>query len=89
MVKGMFYVTNIIECVQQGTAGCGFFLTNNMVFKSVFYKRMSRIPLLFEIAVRLHQVHMREYLNLHVVHIVVTRMIEAVIYGVSRADNLG
>ena len=32
---------------------------------------------------------MREYLIMHVVHIVVTRMIEAVIDGISRGDNLG
>ena len=35
-----------------------FVFTNNMVFESVFYKGNSKILLLFEILLRLHQVNM-------------------------------
>ena len=57
-----------------------FVFTDNMVFKTVFYKETSKIPFLFGLVLRLHQVQMRGYLTLHVVHTTVTRMIEAVIH---------
>ena len=63
--------------------------TYNLVFKSVFYKGASKISLLCVLVIGLHQVDMRGYLTLHVVNTVVTIMIEAVIYGISRGDNMG
>ena len=62
--------------------------TYNMVFESVYYKGTSKILLLFEIFLRLRQVHMRGYLILYVAHIAGTRMIEAVIDGILRVNNL-
>ena len=59
-----------------------FVFTNNPVLESEFYKGTSKIPLLFEIVLRLHRVHMRGDLILHVVHIAGTRMIEAIIDGI-------
>ena len=66
-----------------------FVLTDNMLFESVFYRGKSKIPLLFELILRLHQVQMRGYFTLNVVHIAVTRTIEAKINGISRGNNLG
>ena len=37
-----------------------FVFTDNLVFESVFYKGKSRIPLMFELVLRLHQVQIRE-----------------------------
>ena len=45
--------------------------------------------LLVELVPRLQQVQMRGYLILHVIHIAVTRMIDAVIDGLFRGNNLG
>ena len=56
--------------------------------KSVFYKETSKIPLLFELVLRLHQVQMRGELILHVIHIKGTIIIEAGIYGFSSGNNL-
>ena len=52
------------------------------MFEIFFYKETSESPLLFGIVLRLHQVHMRGELILHVIHIVGTRMIEAGIDGI-------
>ena len=65
-----------------------FVFTDNMVFESVFYKGTSKIPLLFELVIRLHQVHTRRYLIHHVVHIVGKIIIESGIYGLARRNNL-
>ena len=52
-----------------------FKLIENLVFKSVFYKGTSNIPLLFELVIRLHQVQMKGELILKVLHIARTRMV--------------
>ena len=52
-----------------------FVFTYNRVFKSVFYKGVSKTPLLFELVIGLHQVHTRGEFILHVVHIAETIMI--------------
>ena len=44
---------------------------------------------MFELVLRLHQLHMRRYLILHVVHIAGTIIIESGIYGISRGNNTG
>ena len=59
-----------------------FVFTDNLVFESIFYKGTSKILLLFEIVLRLHQLQMIGELVLHVIHIVVIRMIEAGIDGI-------
>ena len=61
-----------------------FVFTDHMVFERVFYKGTSKTPFLFELVIRLHQVQMRGDLILHVVHITVTIIIEAGIYGILR-----
>ena len=58
--------------------------SDNLEFESVFYKGLSKTPLLCEIVLRLHQVQIRGYLILHMLHISGTIMIEAVIYGLLR-----
>ena len=60
----------------------------NLVLDSVFYKGTSRIPLMFELIFRLHQVQIRRELILYVIHITGTRMIEAGIDVLSRGNNL-
>ena len=52
-----------------------FFFTKNLVFESVFYKGTPKIPLLFELVLRPHQVQMKVELILRTVKIVGTRMI--------------
>ena len=42
---------------------------DNLVFESVFYKGTSKIHLLFELFLRLHQVHMMGEMIFHVIHI--------------------
>ena len=37
-----------------------FVFTDNLVFESLFYKGESKIPLLFELVLRLHKVQMIE-----------------------------
>ena len=64
-------------------------LTDNMLFESVFYRGKSKIPLLFELILRLHQVQMRGYLILHVVNTIEIRMTEKLIYGIPRGNNMG
>ena len=54
-----------------------FLFTENLVFESMFYKGTSKSPLLLYIFLRLHQVQMREYLILQIIHTEVTQMIEA------------
>ena len=49
--------------------------TDNLVFESVLYKGSSKIPLLFDLVLRLQQIHMRCEFILHVIHIYGTRMI--------------
>ena len=58
-----------------------FLFTGNMVFESVYYKGISKSPLLFEIVLQLHQVQVKRYLILNVIHITGTRMIEDGIHG--------
>ena len=55
---------------------------------TVFYEGTSKIPLLFDLVLRLYQVQIKGGLVLHVNHIASTRMIEAGIYGLSRGNNL-
>ena len=64
-----------------------FVFTDNLVFESVLYKGTSKTPLMFELILRLHQVHMRAELTLHVIHISGTRIIEAGIDGISRGET--
>ena len=52
-----------------------FVFTNNLVFESVVYMGKSKIPFLFELVIRLHQVQMRGDFILSVVHISVTIII--------------
>ena len=52
-----------------------FILTKNMVFESVYKNGTSKIPLLFGIVLRLHQVKMKGDLILYVTHIAGKRMI--------------
>ena len=66
-----------------------FVFKDNMMLESVFYKGMQTISLLLELVIRLHQLQMRGYFTLNVVHIAVTRTIEAKINGISRGNNLG
>ena len=54
-----------------------FSFTDILLFMSVFYKRTSKNPLMFRIVLRLHQVQIRGYFILHVVHITGTRIIVA------------
>ena len=54
----------------------------------MFYKGNSKNPLLFEIVFRLHQVQMKGDLILHIRNILRTQMLEAVIDGLSRGNNL-
>ena len=65
-----------------------FLSIDNLVFESVFFKGDSEITLLFELVLKLHQVQMRELFILHVVNTMGTRIIEAVIDGISRGNNL-
>ena len=66
-----------------------FVFADNLVFESLFFNGKSKITLLFEIVFRLHQGQIRENLILHVVHISGMRIIEAVVDGLSRENNLG
>ena len=66
-----------------------FIFMDNLVFESIFYKGTSKILLLFEIVLRLHQLQMIGELVLHVIHIVVIRMIEAGIDGIYGGGDLG
>ena len=56
------------------------------MLESVLYKGTSKTPLLFYLVLRLHQVHMRGELILHLIQIVGTRMIEAGIDDISRGN---
>ena len=68
----------------------GAFVSNgNLFFESVFYKGTSKIPLLFEFVLHLHQVQIKRELIPHVVHIAGTSMIESGIDGLYRGNNLG
>ena len=66
-----------------------FFFTDILVFESVFYEGGSKIPLLLEIVLRLHQGQMRRYLIFHVVHIAGTIIIEAGSNRILRGNKLG
>ena len=66
-----------------------FVFTDNLLFKSIYYKGTSNIPLLLEIVLLLHKIYMKGDLILHVVHISGTRIIEAGIDGLSIWNNLG
>ena len=61
----------------------------NLAFESLFYKGKSKIPLLFELVLRLHQVQIRGEFIFHVINILGTRIIEAGMYSLSRGNNLG
>ena len=61
-----------------------FVFMDNMVLESVFSKRTSKIPSLFEIVLRLHQENIRGELIFYVVHIVGTRMVEEGIDSIYR-----
>ena len=54
-----------------------FIFTDNMVFESIYYKGESKIILLLDIVLRLHQFQIREELILHVVHISGTVVIKS------------
>ena len=60
-----------------------------MLFGSLYYKWKPKSTLLFEIAMRLHQVQMKGCLILHVKHIAVTITIGGGFDGLSRGNNLG
>ena len=66
-----------------------FAFIESLVFESVFYKGTLKIPLLFEIVLRLYQVKMKGDLISHIIHIAGERTIEAFIYGLYRGNNLG
>ena len=66
-----------------------FVFTDNLVFTSVFYKGIPKILLRSEIVLSFHQVYTRGYLILHMVHMERTIIIESVIDGLSRGNNLG
>ena len=66
-----------------------FVFTENLVFDSVLYNWTSKIPLLFELVIRLHKLQMRWEIIFHVIHIADTQLIEAGICGLSNGDNLG
>ena len=66
-----------------------FSFTKTLFFESVSYKGTSKISLLFEILLRLHQVQVKVELILHIVHITGTRMTEAGMDGISRGNNMG
>ena len=76
---------NILSC----TLSLKFAKSLVLLSESVFYKETSKIPFLFGLFLRLHQVHMIVHLILHVVHIVGTIMIESVIDGIPRGYNMG
>ena len=59
------------------------------MFEIVFYKGTPKIPLLFAIFLRLHQVQMGVDLILHVVHIAGMRMTKSGIDGISIGNNMG
>ena len=54
----------------------------------MFYKGTSKSPLLFELVLRLHQVQMKGELILQCVNLSGTRMIEVLIVGLYRGNNL-
>ena len=66
---------NLTTCIKESVAsgelkGVEFFvLTDNLVFESLFCKETSKSPLLFELVLGLHQVHIRGELALHVIQI--------------------
>ena len=62
---------------------------DNWIFRSVFTKDSSNIPLLFETVLQLHNIQTEMILILHVVHISGTRIIEAGIDGLSRGNDMG
>ena len=62
---------------------------DNWIFRSVFTKDSSKIPLLFETVLQLHNIQTEMILILHVVHISGTRIIEAGIDGLSRGNDMG
>ena len=66
-----------------------FVLTDNLVFKSLLYNGASKILLLLEIIIRLHQVQMRGYFILRVVHIAGNTIIKAGIDVLLKVNNLG
>ena len=66
-----------------------FVLTDNLVFNSLLYNGASNILLLLEIIIRLHQVQMRGYFILRVVHIAGNTIIKAGIDVLLKVNNLG
>ena len=52
-----------------------FIFVGNLVFDRVFYKGTSKSLLLFELVIRLNQVHIKGGLIVHSVHITGTRMV--------------
>ena len=65
-----------------------FVFTENMIFQSEFYKETLRIPFLFEIFLRLNQIHIQGELVVCVFCISEIIIIEAVIYGLPRVKNM-
>ena len=90
-VEGGNLTTRIEESVDSGDLKDVelFVFTDNLVFDHVFYKGTSKITLLFEFVLRLHQVQMLGELILHVIRIAGTCMTNAGIDGLSRGNNLG
>ena len=65
-----------------------FVFVDKLVFESELSKGTSKISLQFDIVLRLNYVHIRGLLILHVVHIAGIRMIESVVDGLYRENNL-
>ena len=66
-----------------------FVSIDNWVFESFFIKVTSKIPLLFDTILQIHVIQMEFMLVVNLVHVERTRMIEAVIYSLSKGNNLG
>ena len=54
-----------------------------------FIKGTSNIPLLFETVLQVHEIQTERRLIIHVLHISVTRIIEAGIDGLSKDNDMG
>ena len=60
-----------------------------LYLKIYFTRGPQKYLFLFELVLRLHQVHIRGYLILHVVHILGTIMIGSLIDAISRGNSMG
>ena len=87
---GKLDVTDREKCGTGGAENVELFVfTVNLFLESVFYKGTSKSTLLFLLVLRLHQVQMKGELILQCVNLSGTRMIEVLIDGLYRGNNLG